>query len=98
MEKNKLEETRLASQQAKELNDEELSVASGGYMENFEQKYSTGTRVEFWYDEPGRKGHSLDNGTVMGVGRCIDTTPGYLINGDKVGYIVVKEISIIKTL
>ena len=96
MEKNTGEAIYPETHQAKELNDEELSGASGGYLYDFEPKYSAGTVVEFWYDEPGRKGHSLDKGTIQGLARGIDTTPGYLINGERIGLIVVREKSIIK--
>lgn len=93
MEDNNIKETN-----ARELTDEELTAAAGGVAENVESKYPVGAYVEFFYDEPYRKGHTLDKGTIQGLARGIDYQLGYLINGERSGLIIVKESAILKVL
>ena len=83
---------------ARELTDEELTGAAGGVTENVEPKYKVGAYVEFFYDEPHRKGHTLDKGTIQGLARGLDYQLGYLVNGERSGLIIVKEYAILKVL
>lgn len=97
MNNNNAKESFSDEQKVRELNDGELTAASGGYEQGSGVKYSVGSVVDFCYDAPGKKGHSLDKGTIQGIVRESDGSSFlYLINGEKNGLITVAESRILK--
>lgn len=97
MEKNQAAETEILEvQKAGELNDDELSEVSGGYLYENELKYSVGTIVDFRYKEPGKRRHITERGVIEAIIRTHDTSCQYLIKGERIGLIAIDESDIEK--